>query len=347
MDYNIKMKFSWKTLPKPFFVLAPMEGVTDTVFRQVVGSLAAPDVYFTEFTNCEGMMSKGREKVGRRLIYSGHEKPLIAQLWGLDPNAFFEVSRMVVEMGFEGVDLNMGCPVSAVVARGSCSGLIGNPTRAKEMIEATKKGVQSAGWGIPVSVKTRIGLKSITTEEWIGFLLEQNLDALTIHLRTQKEMSNVPAHFEELEKIVALRNKISPNTVLIANGDIMSKSQGKELVEKYGIDGAMIGRGVFHNPFVFDESVNYVLQTKDQRIELLKLHIDMFEKVWTHDHPLSEKEIAKLFPPLKRFFKIYISGFEGAAELREKLMSTKSIDETKKVLGGLYNISIPEANATN
>ncbi len=329
------MNFSWNALPKPFFALAPMEGVTDTVFRQVVGTLAKPDVYFTEFTNCEGMMSKGREKVGRRLIYSDRERPLIAQIWGLDPNAFFEVSKIIVEMGFEGIDLNMGCPVGAVVARGSCSGLIGNPSLAKEMIEATKKGIQETGKMIPVSVKTRIGLKSITTEEWIGFLLEQNLDALTIHLRTQKEMSNVPAHFEELEKVVSLKNKIAPNTVLIANGDILSKAHGKELVEKYGIDGVMIGRGVFHNPYVFDESIDYESLDKSERIKLLLFHVDMFEKVWTVDHPLSEKEMGKLFPPLKRFFKIYVSGFEGAAELREKLMATQNINETRKVLANL------------
>lgn len=323
------MKFDWKTLPKPFFVLAPMEGVTDTVFRQVVNSFAKPDVYFTEFTNCEGLLSKGREKVGRRLIYSEYERPLIAQIWGMEPNAFCEVSQQIVEMGFDGVDLNMGCPVSDVVARGSCSGLIGNPNLAKEMIEAVKSGVSEQ---IPVSVKTRIGLKTITTEEWIGFLLEQNLDALTIHLRTQKEMSNVPAHFEELEKIVRLRNKIAPKTVLIANGDIMSKSHGKELAEKYDIDGIMIGRGVFHNPFVFNETVNFELKTKNERIELLKKHIDVFEKVWAHDHPLEEKEIRKLFPPLKRFFKIYISGFDGASELRDKLMQTQTVEEVRDVL---------------
>lgn len=305
-----------------------MEGVTDTVFRQVVDSFAPPDVYFTEFTNCEGMLSKGREKVGRRLIYSESERPLIAQIWGLDPAAFYEVSKQIVEMGFDGIDLNMGCPVSAVVARGSCSGLIGNPSLAKEMIEATKRGAGS----LPVSVKTRIGLKTITTEEWIGFLLEQNLDALTIHLRTQKEMSNVPAHFEELEKIVALRDKISPNTVLIANGDIMSKAQGQELVEKYGIDGVMIGRGVFHNPFVFDGITNYGSLDKEERVKLLQRHVSMFEKVWTIDHPLTEKEISKLFPPLKRFFKIYISGFEGASELREKLMTTHNVDEVREIL---------------
>jgi len=325
------MQFSWSNLPKPFFVLAPMEGVTDTVFRQVVNSFAKPDVYFTEFTNCEGLLSKGREKVGRRLIYSENERPLIAQIWGLDPDAFFEVSKILVEMGFDGIDLNMGCPVSAVVARGSCSGLIGNPTRAKEMIDATRRGAGA----LPVSVKTRIGLKNITTEEWIGFLLEQNLDALTIHLRTQKEMSNVPAHFEELDKIVTLRDKISPSTILIANGDIMSKSQGNELVKKYGIDGVMIGRGVFHNPFVFNETVNFELKTKNERIELLRKHIDMFEKVWTVDHPLSEKEIGKLFPPLKRFFKIYVSGFEGASELREKLMATQTVDEVREVISNI------------
>ena len=326
------MKFFWDNLQKPFFALAPMEGVTDTVFRQVVGTLASPDVYFTEFTNCEGMLSKGRDKVGRRLIYSETERPLIAQIWGMDSDAFYKVSKLVVEMGFDGIDINMGCPVSAVVARGSCSGLIGNPQLAKEIIESTKKGAEDASPRMPVSVKTRIGLKNITTEEWIGFLLEQNLDALTIHLRTQKEMSNVPAHFEELAKIVALRDKIAPKTILIANGDIMSKKQGRELVQKYGIEGIMMGRAVFHNPFVFDESVTYEDMSREERVKLLRHHLEIFEKVWTKDHPLSEKDISRSYPPLKRFFKIYISGFDGASELREKLMATMTLNEARNIL---------------
>lgn len=323
------MKFSWQDLTKPFFVLAPMEGGTDTVFRQIVVTCGRPDVCFTEFTNVEGFLSKGREEVGKRLIFDPSEKPLIAQIWGSKPESFFEVSKQLVDMRFDGVDINMGCPEKTVVTHGCCSALIENPSLAKDMIEAVKKGVDGK---IPVSVKTRIGFKSIKTEEWIGFLLDQDLDALTVHFRTQKEMSLVPAHWEEAKKIVKIKKEKGKGTILIGNGDVTTVTQGKELAENYGLDGIMIGRGVFQNPYVFDESINFKQQTIKERIDLLKQHLDLFEKTWTKIHPLSERGYVRSFPPMKRYFKIYISGFEGAAELREKLMRTNNVEEAREVL---------------
>lgn len=320
--------FSWSNLKKPFFVLAPMEGATDTVFRQIVYSCGRPDLAFTEFTNCEGLLSKGGKDVGRRLYFEESEKPLIAHIWGKDPNAYFEVSKDLKDKGFDGIDINMGCPEKNVVKNGCCSALIENHALAKEIIEAVKKGSN----GLPVSVKTRIGFKTIKTEEWISFLLEQNIDALTVHFRTQKEMSLVPAHWEEAEKIVKIKEQKGKSTVLIGNGDIMTKKQGKELVQKYGLDGVMIGRGVFHNPYFFNESVDYASQEKNERIELLKQHLELFEKIWKDKYKLEEKAYRKLYPPLKRYFKIYISGFDGASELREKLMLTRNIEEVKEFL---------------
>lgn len=322
------MKFSWGNLPKPFFSLAPMEGGTDTVFRQIVMSCGKPDVMFTEFTNCEGLLSKGGNEVGKRLIYSHDEHPIIAQIWGAKPESFYKVAQLLVEMGFDGIDINMGCPERTVVAHGCCSALIENPTLAAEIIQATKEG---AGI-LPVSVKTRIGFKDIQTEKWIGFLLVQNLYALTVHFRTQKEMSLVPAHWEEALKISTLRDQISKTTILIGNGDVLTVKEGKEKALQYGLDGIMIGRGAFHNPYVFDDSIDYASQTKEQRIILLKKHLGLFEKTWTQTHPLSEKGYTRSYPPLKRFFKIYINGFEGAADLREKLMRTNNVDEAKAVL---------------
>lgn len=315
-------------MPKPFFVLAPMEAVTDTVFRQVVLSCAKPDLMFTEFTNVEGMLSVGKAEVGKRFIYEKNEHPLIAHIWGSNPESFEKVARMANKMGFDGIDINMGCPERNIVAHGSCSGLIDNPPLAFEIIKKTKEGAGD----LPVSVKTRIGLKTIKTEEWIGFLLEQNLDALTVHLRTQKEMSNVPAHWEEAYKLASLRDKISPRTIIVGNGDVMSKKQGYELSKKYKLDGIMIGRGIFHNPFVFDSTVNYELMAKKERITLLKRHIDFFEKAWTEKYPLPSQKLQKRFPPLKRFFKIYISGFDGAVELREQLMGTSTTQEARNIL---------------
>lgn len=316
------MKFGWQNLPRPFFALAPMEGATDTVFRQIVMSCGKPDVAFTEFTNCDGLLSRGKDEVTQRLKFEKSEHPLIAQIWGTNPNSFYEVAKIVMKMGFDGIDINMGCPEKTVIKHGACSALIQNPTLAAEIIEQTRKG---AG-GLPVSVKTRIGFKTIQTEEWIGFLLKQNLDALTIHLRTQKEMSNVPPHLEEAEKISNLKNKISKKTVLILNGDIMNKKQGSELAKQYDFDGVMIGRGVFHNPYVFDENIKYDEVSKQKRFQLLKKHLDLFEKTW---------DGKKKYAPLKRFFKIYIQSFDGAAEIREKLMETKSLEEAKETLKDL------------
>lgn len=334
------MKFSWQNLPKPFFALAPMEGGTDTVFRQIVASCGKPDVMFTEFANCEGLLSKGKEEVGKRLVFNNSEKPIIAQIWGKNPDSFYEVSKQLVEMGFSGIDINMGCPERTVVKNGCCSALIDNPELAKEIIDAVRKGAQDSHSeqneesqiSIPVSVKTRIGLKTIKTDEWIGFLLEQNLDALTVHFRTQKEMSLVTPHYDEAEKVVKLRNELSPRTVIIGNGDIWDKKIGRKFVDKYNLDGIMIGRGVFHNPYVFNEEIDYKSQTIEDRITLLNRHLDLFEKTWTQKHPISEPGYAKSYPPLKRFFKIYIQGFDGASDIRERLMATNSIEEARKVL---------------
>jgi tRNA-dihydrouridine synthase len=236
-------------------------------------------------------------------------------------------------MGFDGIDLNMGCPEKNVVAHGCCSALIENPTLAKEMIEATKKGAGD----LPVSVKTRIGFKNIKTAEWIGFLLKQDLAALTVHFRTQKEMSLVPAHWEEAEKVIKLRNSFAPKTIILGNGDVLSKKQGKDLAKKYGLDGIMIGRGVFQNPYVFDEKVDYASLPKEERIKLLQKHISIFKDTWGSKHPLSERGYLKSYPPLKRYFKIYIQGFDGASDLREKLMLTQNLEEAEAVLGALLS----------
>lgn len=330
------MKFHWRNLKKPFFVLAPMEGATDTVFRQIVDSCGKPDVKFTEFTNVEGLLSKGSEEVGKRFVFNKSEKPLIAHIWGSDPQHFYEVAKKAGKLGFDGIDINMGCPEKNVVAHGCCSALIENPEKAGALISAVKKGAN----GLPVSVKTRIGFKTIKTEEWISFLLSQKLDALTVHFRTQKEMSKVPAHWDQAEIVSKLRKQIAPDTVIVGNGDVMSFSEGREKAEEHGLDGIMIGRGVFHNPYVFDETVNYETQTKEQRIELLKKHIALFEKTWTKIHPISERGYYKSYQPLKRYFKIYIQGFEGAAEMREKLMKTNSVEEVRKIIDSFVSSTI-------
>ena len=314
------MKNFWQDLPKPFFVLAPMEAVTDVVFRHVIEAAGGPDVYFTEFTNAASYFSeKGRASTRGRLAFTEDEQPLVAQIWGTNPEYFEFMAKGLAEQGFAGIDINMGCPVKDVVKTGAGSGLIRDPERAAELIAAAKKS------GLPISVKTRLG--DLRTEErtaWLTHVLKQDVVNLTIHLRTRKEMSKVDAHYELIPEIKKLRDEIAPQTMLTINGDIRDREHGLELVEKYGVDGIMIGRGIFSDPFAFAKEKKE--RTREELINLLNMQLDLFDKY------SSELELRK-FDPLKRFFKIYVRNFEGASELREKMMHTKSTDEVRELLG--------------
>ncbi len=318
--------FSWQKLPKPFFALAPMEDVTDTVFRRIISSLGAPSVYFTEFTNCEALLSKGRSRVDHRIFFTENEHPLIAQIWGTKPEQYYEVAKMLLDMGFDGIDINMGCPERSVLKIGACSALINNPTLAKEIIDATKKGADGK---IPVSVKTRLGYKEFQTEEWLGFLLDQGISALTVHGRTVAELSQVPAHWDEIGKAVVLRDQKMLDTVIIGNGDITSYQDGIEKAEKYSIDGIMVGRGIFHNPWLFNKSIDPTLKSQKERLSLLLKHVELFDATWGG---------RKNYQILKKYFKIYIQGFDNASGIRAQLMETKNAAEAKEIVTRILNI---------
>jgi len=307
-------------LPKPFFVLAPMDDATDTVFRQVVADCAPADLYFTEFVNVDGLQSPGREKLMKKLQFTAKEKPLIAQIWGKVPENFRKTVDELVAMGFAGIDLNMGCPVKEVVKNGCCSALINDRDLAAEIIKATQEG---AAGRVPVSVKTRIGFSEVDLS-WLEFLLGHNLDMLAIHGRTRKEMSEVPAHWDLIGEVRKLRDKIAPNTLIVGNGDVQSLEQGKQLAEQYSLDGIMIGRGVFQDPFVFAENSRWENYTKEQRVGLYKKHVELFAKTWQN----RERNIKTL----NRFCKVYISGFDGAKELREKLMAANTTEQLLNLL---------------
>ena len=299
-----------------------MEEVTDTVFRQIIAKCGAPDVFFTEFTNVEGMCSRGREKVGKRLIFTPAERPIVAQLWGLDPLKFSETAKLVKDMGFDGIDINMGCPEKSVVKRGSCAALINNQTLAKEIISATRKG---AG-GLPVSVKTRIGVKEIQTEKWASFLLEQNLDCLIVHGRTAKEMSDYPVHWDEIEKVVKMKNKMKLKTLIIANGDVKSRKEAEEKCKQYGLDGIMIGRGIFDDLWVFNKKTDQSQIPYQEKLKLLEEHITLFDKTWGK---------TKNFSIMKKFYKIYLSGMPNVKDVRMEIMKLKTAEETLKFLKSL------------
>ena len=292
------MKNFWDELPRPFFILAPMEAVTDVVFRHVIADAARPDVFFTEFTNSHSYCSpKGEHSTRGRLAFTEDEQPIVAHIWGDNPEFFSKMSIGMREAGFSGIDINMGCPAPNVARKGAGSGLIKRPELAAELIAAAKTG------GLPVSVKTRLGYSRVDEfTDWISHLLRQDIVNLTIHLRTKKEMSKVDAHWDLIPEIKKLRDEIAPQTLLTINGDILDRQMGQELIDTYGVDGVMIGRGVFKNPFAFETTPRQ--HDKDELIGLLNMQLDLHDE---YSKTLGERR----FDPLKRFFKIYIREFYG------------------------------------
>lgn len=319
----------WKNLSKPIFALAPMEDVTDTSFREIILRLSDPqvlNVLFTEFTSVDGMNHpKGKPRVAERLFVSESEKQvlkqknfnLVAQIWGNNPEIFHKVAHDITEeYDFDGLDINMGCPVKNVVKNGCCSALINQPALAKEIILATMEATH-----LPVSVKTRTGIKSHDTEAWIANLMETKPAAIILHGRTQKQQSDGAADWEEIAKGAQIRDQLNPETLFLGNGDVNSYAHGIELTNRYALDGVMVGRGIFHNPWLFN-STQPELTVENKLAQLLR-HTQIFEKNWSGK---------KNFNILKRFYKIYTNDFYGAAKLRAELMETKSFDEVYQIV---------------
>jgi tRNA-dihydrouridine synthase len=314
--YKQYMQNPWNNLPRPFFILAPMEAVTDVVFRHVVKEAATPDLFFTEFTNATGWVHAGEKAIRGRLIKTEDEDPIIAQIWGGEVDDMARLAQYCKELGYQGIDINMGCPAKSAVKSGG-SALIRKPELAAAAIASAKTA------GLPVSVKTRLGYTHIDEwRDWLTHLFRQDIVNVTIHLRTKREMSKVPAHFEIIPEIVRLRDEIAPHTFLTINGDIRDRTHGEALAREYGIDGVMIGRGVFHNPFAFEQEPKE--HTKDELLDLLSRQLDLYDE-W---HP----QLQRPFETLKRFFKIYVRDFAGASELREKLMGSTTTDEVRALL---------------
>jgi tRNA-dihydrouridine synthase len=432
----------YKSLPNPFFALAPLDDVTDTVFRQIISNLyrnlsgtlhvdeiqgtnkarsdsytqvrgastgvrdavvrhrpvsmassssrqgqavQGPDVFFTEFVNVDGLQSTGRDKLLPKLKFTTAETPLVVQIWGKDPNNYYEVAKQIangslaqeannmriqngdavqanseeqietysnvrrestgaddavmsskqssagspadrkadVFLNFAGVDVNMGCPDKTIVKNGCCAALINDRELAKQIINATKIGINGK---LPLSVKTRVGFNTVDLT-WIEFLLSQNLDALYVHGRTRAQMSKVPNNWEIIGEVVKLRDSIAPSTLIIGNGDVINRQHGEELAKKYNLDGVMIGRGVFNDPFAFAQNSTWPSWTKEQKIELYKKHVQLFQQTYE-----TENKTVRKVATLNKFCKIYINGFEGAKEFRENLMKAKTTDEIRLTL---------------
>ena len=328
----------WQKLPDGFTALAPMEDVTDVAFRLTVKKAGRPNVFFTEFTNTDSFCNPlGRRHTMSRLIHDQTETPIVAQIWGSRPEKFASSAKEISKMGFDGIDINMGCPAKDVVKTGGGSALIKNLNLAKEIIAAAKTG------SLPVSVKTRIGFNDFSNmNEWITFLLQQDISCLTVHLRTRKEMSKVPAHYDLIDRITNLKKQIAPQTKLVINGDIKDMQHIKLLKNQHpDVDGFMIGRGIFFNPFAFSNRTDR--PSSRELIDLFNYHLDQFDK-WQLVMPAQYSNNAEIkpailrkFDPLKHFFKIYIKDFEGAKELRAKLYAAKNTNEVRKILNNISN----------
>lgn len=320
----IKNNF-WQKLTKPFFVLAPMDEVTDVVFREIVAKTAKPDVFFTEFTNVDGLMSHGKAKLMPRFDYTEEQRYIVAQIWGKTPENYEKIARMLVKMGFDGIDINMGCPDRKITKNGCCAAFINNPTLASQVIKATKKG---AAGKIPVSVKTRIGFSKVQTDEWIEFLLKQDIPVLTVHGRLAKDMSKYPADWSEIKKAVEIRNKLGVDTLIVGNGDVLNREDGLKKAQESGVDGLMIGRGIFKDIQTFADKSKVKTLTLDQSLKLLLDHMRLFDKTWGK---------TKNFNIMKKFFKVYVQNFERASDLRAKLMEAKSPQEVEIIIKN-YNL---------
>ncbi len=315
----------WQELPKPFLILAPMEGVTDIAFRRVIAKAGRPDLFYTEFTNVSSYASeKGRSNALERLQVAETDKPIIAQIWGKNPDHFSELGNALESFGFSGVDLNFGCPDKHVNKAGGGAAMIKTPELAVECYRKVKESTN-----LPVSIKTRLGFSFVDEyKTWIPTLLREHPAALTIHLRTRKEMSKVAAHFELIPELIKMRAEISPETKLVINGDIKDRAEAMKLHKQYPeVDGFMIGRGVFQNPFCFTDHE----ATREELMDLLKYHLDCWQdfvdSITVRQNPPYE--------PLKHYYKIYINNFPGASDLRARLMETHSIEEAHEILKNL------------
>jgi nifR3 family TIM-barrel protein len=343
----------WQTLKKPIIVLAPLANVTDASFRRVIaeysahrrtdGSIGGPDVMWTEFVSADGLMratEEGKRKLLADLIYTEAERPIVAQLFSSHPEYMEGAAALCRELGFDGIDINMGCPDRTIEKQGSGSAMIRNPQAAKEVIRAAKRGAA----GLPVSVKTRIGYTRDELDTWLPALLEEKPAVITIHARTRKEMSKVPARWEHVKHAVEIRDALqkevpgSDRTLIFGNGDVASLADAHAKAAETGADGVMLGRAIFGNPWLFDPGSVAAPPSPQDRLEVLKEHCVYFETLLPH----------KSFAIMKKHFKAYVQGWEGAKELRERLMETESAAEVigiidayraeHAVLSGAYRI---------
>jgi nifR3 family TIM-barrel protein len=309
----------WKALKKPILVLAPMADVTDVAFRRVIAKYGKPDVMWTEFVSADGLVrasEEGKRKLLKDLEYSESERPIVAQLFGANVENMKKAAELVAKLGFDGLDINMGCPDKSIEKQGAGAAMIKNPKQAREIIRAAKEGAPN----IPISVKTRIGYNKDELDSWLPEILAEGVAVVTVHARTRKEMSKVPAQWSAVGRTVKMRNEIAPDTLIIGNGDVADPDEGRMRVKETGADGVMFGRAIFGNPWLFAK------RTPDikEKLEVLVEHTKLFDELLGS---------TKNFSVMKKHFKSYVSGFNGAGELRASLMQTNNAKEVETMVG--------------
>ncbi len=338
------MKKFWDKLPTPFFCLAPMADVTDAAFRRMFAKYGKPDVTWTEFVSADGLGSAGREVLKYDLLYSEKERPIVVQLFSSNPNKMREAAKYCAELGFDGIDINMGCPDKSIEKQGAGAAMMKDMEKAGKIIQAVKDGIADSknknAKNMSVSIKTRIGYNKNQIEEWIPFLLNQDIDALIIHARTRKEMSLVPARWEHVKEVVEIRNKMGVKTKIIGNGDVVDTDDGRRKCKETGCDGVMIGRGVFGNPWIFKDYRNGTNSKFSQVLGRGRTRGQTSSKILISPVPITKEKLkvlvehtklfenllgkVKNFSIMKKHYKAYVNGFDGAKELRVKLMETKN-----------------------
>lgn len=317
----------WDKLKKPFFVLAPLADVTDAAFRRVIATYGKPDAMWTEFVSADGLAfapEEGRKKLLADLMYTEAERPIVAQFFTGNPETMKKASALAYELGFDGIDINMGCPDKSIEKQKAGAAMMKDPLRAKEVIKSAVEGAN----GLPVSVKTRIGYNRDELSEWLPHLLDTGLSAITLHARTRKEMSLVPAQWEKVTQAVDLRNAHNPNILILGNGDALGIDDAKEKAQHSGADGVMLGRAIFGNPWLFTKYSGFTKPriSTEERLRVMVEHTKLYEELLPH----------KSFAIMKKHYKAYVSGFDGAGELRSELMKAQNAKDVEEAVDRFF-----------
>ncbi|MGZ9204868.1 MAG: tRNA dihydrouridine synthase [Nitrospira sp.] len=358
----------WLNLPRPIIGLSPMDGVTDACFRSVIAQQGKPDVSFTEFTHVHDVCH-GPEIQLETLLYSERERPIVAQLYGKDPALFYLAAQAVCELGFDGLDINMGCPSKSVASSGSGAGLIRNQELARTIMQAAKRGIEDWASGqtleqagfkstrvamferlnqrrgkagptprrqLPLSVKTRIGYDSVTVEAWVEELLREQPAVISLHGRTLQQMYRGLADWSAIARAVALVK--GTGTLLLGNGDIQCLDDIAGRVRETGVDGVLVGRGVLGAPWFFrsieqarvrGRGMNGADVGRDPGEVSLN---ERFALLVDHAQQFQALVGEKQFYRMRKHLGWYCKGFPHAASLRAQMVRVSSVEELRALL---------------